>query len=308
MKNFADRLIERSRRLDSVVCVGLDPQLERLPKELLAPALEQSGDKLEGAAEAVAQFCREVIGVVADTAVAVKPQAAFFEKLGWPGMRALAEVCRRAHEAGLLVIADVKRGDIGSTAAAYAQAYLGRQELGTEVVRAWTADAVTVNPYLGQDGVEPFVREAARFGGGVFVLVRTSNPSAGQLQDLSTAGKKVYEHVAELLAEQAHVLAGEAGYSALGAVVGATYPEELADLRKRMPRNLFLVPGYGAQGGTAEDVAAAFDLDGNGAVVNASRSVIFAFEKTRETPWKDAVRQAAADMREELNRVRRRRK
>ena len=307
MTTLADRLVGRIEERNSVVCVGLDPVLERIPHAIVEDAFARLGRNLEGAAEAASLFCRGLIETVADVAVAVKPQSACFEKLGWQGCKAYHDVCRSAQEAGLLVIADVKRNDIGSTASAYASGYLGTQDLGQGPLRAWPVDAVTVNPYLGRDGIEPFIDEGVRGGTGLFVLVRTSNRSATQFQDLIADGRPVFEHVADWLSSQADRLVGACGYSGLGAVVGATYPDELERLRRLMPTSLFLVPGYGAQGAGATEVAAAFDAGGLGALVNASRSIIYAGESSPGQSWQDAARAAALVMRDDLNRVRRKR-
>ncbi len=287
---FADRLMAEMISKRSQVVVGIDPRLEQLPPELagMPPA------------DAFVAFAHGVVEAVAEHAAAVKPQVAFFEALGCEGMRAYAETVRIAREAGLLVIGDVKRSDIASTAAAYATAHLGAD--GGDFV----ADAVTVNPYLGADGVRPFLDAAAAHGRGVFALVKTSNPSSADIQDLDCGGRPLYERVAELVEEWGAPLRGESGYSSLGAVVGATYPQELARLRELMPHTPFLVPGFGAQGGGVDEVKAAFDPDGLGAVVNSSRGIIFAYEKepyrTEFGPgrWREAVRAAAEEMRGEL--------
>ena len=306
MKNFADRLNALVLERDSVLCLGLDPVLDRIPAPILDSTVGRHGLSFESASEAFLIFSTQLLEAVGPLAVAVKPQVAYFEKLGWPGMKAYAEVCLAAHRAGLIVIADVKRNDIGSTASAYASAWIAEQDSDAGPVRAWQADALTVNPYLGHDGIDPFVSEAQAHGTGLFVLVRTSNPSARQFQDLSAGGRPLYEHVAAWLASQADKLVGASGYSSLGAVVGATYPDELRALRALMPANLFLVPGYGAQGAGPDEVAPAFDRQGLGAVVNASRSIIFAHQKAPDSPWKDAARRAALDMRDQLNAVRKR--
>jgi len=292
VEHFADRLLEAIERKGSPVCVGLDPLLERLPVDLSrraggAPA--QAGDDPAEAAALLERFCVEVIDAVADIVPAVKPQVAHFERYGGAGMSAYHQVMRTAKQAGLLVIADVKRGDIGSTAAQYAAAYLKGPD---------GPDAITVSGYFGADGLSPFV-EAARDGGnGLFVLVRTSNPSARDVQDFTDAeGKTLFQHTAQCVASlgEAGELIGARGYSLVGAVVAATYPQEARLLREIMSQQLFLVPGYGAQGAGAEDCAAAFKPDGTGAIVNASRSVIYAFRRPGqvEADWKAAVREAA---------------
>jgi len=304
VKNFADRLNRLITDRDSVVCLGLDPVLERIPAEVTAQVVGQRGLSLETAAETVLLFSCQLIDALADLVVVVKPQVAYFEKLGWHGMKAYHEVCLAARRAGLLVIADVKRNDIGSTAAAYAAGWLGSLDADAGPVRPWPVDALTVNPYLGHDGIDPFIVEAQSAGAGLFVLARTSNPSARQFQDLTSDGRRLFQHVAAFLNDAAPKLLGDSGYSSLGAVVGATYPEELAQLRALMPTNLFLVPGFGAQGAGPKEVAAAFNPDGLGAVVNASRSIIYASESAPDTSWKDAARQAAALMRDQLNTIR----
>lgn len=254
-----------------------------------------------GWAAAFTVFCRGVIDVVAGLVPAVKPQAAFFEQLGPAGSAALAEVVHYAQSKGLLVILDGKRNDIGSTAAAYAHGYLGAGGQSP-----WGADALTVTPYLGDDGVRPFVEVATARGAGVFVLVKTSNPGGGQFQDLVADGRPLYRHVADYVEPLARQTAGEGGYGAVGAVVGATFPGQLSELRAAMPHTWFLVPGYGSQGGTAADVAAAFDRHGRGAIVNNSRGIIFAHarspyaERFGPSRWQEAVEAATRDMIDQL--------
>jgi len=297
-ENFADRLLTAVEQKGSPVCVGIDPRHDRLPGELAvgpdAPPEERIGR--------VAEFCWQVLQAVAPLVPTVKPQSACFEAYGPAGVDTYFQVVRWAHELGLLVIGDTKRNDIGSTAEAYAAAHLAGPD---------RPDAITVNAYLGGDGLEPFLEICAAEGKGVFVLVRTSNPSAGEVQDFAGAGgKKLYQHVADLVASRGagEELMGRRGYSAVGAVVAATYPDEARELRRRMPQQVFLVPGYGAQGATADDCAASFNPDGTGAIVNASRSVIYAFarEEYAEADWKQAVAAAAAafagDIRDALRR------
>jgi orotidine-5'-phosphate decarboxylase len=250
------------------------------------------------AAKAYVEFCRGVIDVVAPLVAVVKPQVAFFEELGPPGMAALAEVIDYARRQGLMVIVDAKRNDIGSTAQAYASAYFGP-------TAAWPSDALTVSPYLGDDSLSPFVSAATENGGGVFVLVKTSNPGGTQFQDLETGGKPLYEHVAAYVEQLAATTADASGYGNVGAVVGATYPEQLAELRRLMPHAWLLIPGYGSQGGTAADVAAGFDASGLGAIVNNSRGIIFAhlrkeFAHFGAARWQDAVAAATKEMIETL--------
>lgn len=291
---FADRLAAAVRQSDSIVCVGLDPRLEQLP----APIRDAFGsDSPDARAAAYLQFCSGIIDVVRGRVACVKPQAAFFEQLGPAGMVALGEVIRRAGSAGLLVILDGKRNDIGSTAEAYADAYLGA---GT--ASPWGSDALTVSPYLGRDSLEPFANQCDQRHAGIFVLVKTSNPAGGWLQDRRSAGEPIYRAVASLVAELNQGRIGPSGYGPVGAVVGATYPDQLAELREAMPASWILVPGYGAQGGSAADVRRALDRDGLGAVVNSARHLIFAHrrpefrERYGESRWQDAVAAAVAEM------------
>ncbi|MBX3439693.1 MAG: orotidine-5'-phosphate decarboxylase [Planctomycetaceae bacterium] len=306
MTDYATRLRRAVSAKGTPACVGLDPRLKQLPPEVIARTTSGRTDAA-AVARAYGEFCRRVIDVVAPLVPVVKPQAAFFEELGPPGMDALAEVIRSARNAGLIVICDAKRGDIGSTAEAYARGYLAGED---PDAAAWGADALTVNPYLGVDTLQPFVDIAVERGGGLYVLVRTSNPGAGTFQDHRSDGKPLFTKVAEAVETLAHQTAsgGADEYGAVGAVVGATYPEELAELRGLMPHAPLLVPGYGSQGGTAADVAAAFQSDGQGAVVNSSRGVIFAYEQEPYRSryglqnWEQAIEDAARAMIEDLAR------
>ncbi len=276
--HFADRLLDAIAAKGSPVCVGLDPRLDRLPAEL---AEREPG-------EAIGAFCWSVLEAVAPVVPAVKLQSAYFEAFGADGVEAYFSAVRAVRELGLIVIGDVKRNDIGSTAEAYAVGHLRQPD---------TPDAITVNGYLGGDGIAPFIDAATETGKGLFVLVRTSNPSAATLQGIADAdGTKLFEHAADMVAglgDESTV--GTSGYSNVGAVVGATWPAEAKELRERMPRQLILVPGYGAQGATAADCAASFKADGTGAIVNASRSVIYAFSMDQYAgrPWQEAVAAAA---------------
>jgi orotidine-5'-phosphate decarboxylase len=296
MPGFPDRLAAAVARRKNPVVVGLDPRWGQLP-----PSLTAGVDASDRAAVAscYARFCGEVIDAVAPLVPAVKPQTAFFEQLGPAGMSALAGVIEHARRAGLLVIADGKRNDIGPTAAAYADGWLGAES-------AWRADALTVSPYLGADSLDPFVEVATARDCGIFALVKTSNPGGGHLQDLLADGQTVYRHVARLIDELAVQTCGSSGYGAVGAVVGATYPDQLAELRQAMPRAWLLVPGYGSQGATARDVAGAFAADGLGAVVNNSRGILFAhsrreYERFGPARWLEAVAAATCDMIDELS-------
>jgi orotidine-5'-phosphate decarboxylase len=279
MPHFADRLADAVRRKGTALCVGLDPRRESLPVSL----------REDDPAAAYEAFCLRVLEIVAPVVGVVKPQSAFFEACGPAGMAALQTVLRRAKDLGLVTILDAKRGDIASTAAAYAEA----------AFTALDADALTVNPYLGRDAVEPFVTAARRDGRGLFVLVRTSNPGAGLFQDLACDGRPVYQHVADAVAAWNGEHLGTSGLGDVGAVVGATHPAELKLLRERLPDVWLLVPGYGAQGGTAADVRAAFRADGLGAVVNSSRGVTFPF-RPGDANWEAAVEAATRAAASEL--------
>jgi orotidine-5'-phosphate decarboxylase len=250
---------------------------------------------LASVAKATECYCRAVIDAVVDSAAIIKPQAAFFEQLGPHGMVALHALVAYCRQCGLDVLLDGKRGDIGTTAEGYADAYLGRQS-------PWSCDALTVNPYLGDDTLEPFVKTANQRGAGVFVLVKTSNPGSGFLQDLELDGQRIYHRVSQVVQRHAAGSAGQSGYGNIGAVVGATYPEQLGEMREAMPNAWLLIPGYGAQGGTAKDVAVGFDPNGLGAIVNSSRGIIFAYllPKYQHLPWQEAIAQASRDMASEL--------
>jgi len=297
--HYADRLDDAIRRKGTPALVGIDPRLDLLPVEVLERAQQAGGDRDQVAAAAFEEFCFRLIDVVAPLVPAVKPQAAFFEQYGPAGVAVLGRVIRQARKAGLLVICDGKRGDIGSTAEAYASAYLAGAD---PDAAPFAADALTVNPYLGADTLEPFVETAATRGGGLYVLVRTSNPGAGTFQDLLADGQPVYRHAARMVQELACSSMGDGGYGAIGAVVGATYPRELAELREAMPEVPLLVPGYGSQGAGAGDVAAAFGPDGLGALVNSSRGINFAYRREPfeqefgEPRWEEAVEAATRQM------------
>jgi len=296
VQNFADRLCAAVKLRRSHAVVGIDPVLPRIPEFIKRDAAAQYGKTARGAAAALLAFSRLVIDAVAGQVALVKPQSAFYEMYGHWGVAAFWETIRYARSKGLLTIADAKRGDIGSTAEGYASAFFGHPNpLETwEEPDQW-ADSLTVNPYLGSDGLVPFVQRARARGTGVFVLVKTSNPSSGELQDQPLfSGESLSQQVAKLVHSLGEGLVGQSGYSAVGAVVGATYPEDLKQFRSEMPQAIFLVPGYGAQGGTAADVVGAFNLDGFGAVVNASRSVIYAFSGTDPSPGEAAAAIAAA--------------
>lgn len=295
MPHFTQRLIQAVRAKGNPVVVGLDPRAESLP-----PGFITGQGPLESA-RGYARFCHEVLDVVAPLVPAVKPQIAFFEQCGPSGMAALQEVIDYAVSRNLIVILDGKRNDIGSTAEAYAEAYLGRKP-----DSAWGCDALTVNPYLGEDSLQPFVAAAVKREAGIFVLVKTSNPGGGKFQDLTLDGRPLYRHVAELVESLALQTAMGEPYGVVGAVVGATYPQQLAELRKVMPHAWLLLPGYGTQGATAADCLPAFDGSGLGALVNSSRAILFAYrrpeyrERFGAARWQEAVEAATRQMIAEL--------
>lgn len=303
--HFADKLSRAIQRKRSRLCVGIDPRFELLPGELVAKALDRTSSRAEAAAMAVRDFSLSVIEAVSPIVPCVKVQLAYFEALGWRGLKAFDEVTRAASDSGLVVIADGKRGDIGATSEAYARAYLGGFKICEKQIVPFETDALTVNPYMGGDAVLPFVKQAAENAKGVFVLVRTSNPSGAELQDRIVDGRPVWEHVADLVHEWGDVTrVGDSGYLPVGAVVGATRPAELARLRELLPDVIFLVPGFGAQGGSAADTVAAFDKKGLGAVVNSSRAILF--PKSRrgaldDSNWMTAVVQAAKESSRAIN-------
>jgi len=293
MKHFADRLAALVRARGNAVCVGLDPRWEALPASLRQ---RHGTDSLGHIAAAVGEFCTRVLDIVAPLVPVVKPQMAFFEALGPEGLAELQRLLRKSHDLGLLTILDGKRNDIASTAAAYADAAFGGTRLAGRTYPVWEADAITINPYLGRDAVEPFLESARRVAAGLFVLVRTSNPGAGQFQDLSVASKDnatrpLYQHVGDAVAAWSRENLGACGLGDVGAVVGATYPAEMALLRQKLPQSIFLVPGFGAQGGKADDAAPAFRADGLGAIVNSSRGILFPF-KPDEPRWEARIEES----------------
>ena len=283
---------------------GLDPKPEQIPPHILKAAYAEKGETLAGAAEAVWQFNKGLIDALKDVVPAVKPQAAYYERLGWQGLAVMEKTIAYAKEQGLFVIADIKRGDIGSTAQAYADAWLGETQVGGAALTAFGADCVTLNGYMGSDTVGPFVDTCKKYDKCLFLLAKTSNPGSGELQNLTAGDKLVYQLLGDMAEKLGEGTVGKYGYSLSGAVTGATWPEELRELRARLPHTFFLVPGYGAQGGTAEDVQYAFDQDGRGAIVNASRSIMCAWQKTGGdgTDYQEAARAAAVDMRDAIGR------
>lgn len=302
-----NRLIQKIQKTKAPICVGLDPMLNYIPGHILKRSFADFGETMEGAADAIWNFNKEIVDNTYDLIPSVKPQIAMYEQFGIEGLKIYQKTVRYCQEKGLLVIGDAKRGDIGSTSAAYATAHLGKVRVGNSVCTAFNSEFVTVNPYLGTDGIKPFVDVCREDDKGLFVLVKTSNPSSGEFQDQLVNGRPVYELVAEKVVEWgADCMDGT--YSNVGAVVGATYPEMSAVLRKLMPKTYFLVPGYGAQGGTAADLKPCFNEDGLGAVVNSSRGIIAAYKQEKYARFgarhfAEASRQAVIDMAADINSV-----
>lgn len=297
-------LVKRIEELDAPIVVGLDPMLDFVPQHLLKKAFDEKGENPEGLAEAIWQYNKGIIDATYDLIPAVKPQIAMYEQFGLEGLRVFKQTVDYCKSKGLVVIGDIKRGDIGSTSGAYATAHLGKITIGEKTFRAFDEDFVTVNPYMGSDSVQPFIDVCKEEKKGLFVLVKTSNPSSGEFQDQPVDGRPLYELVGKKVAEWGEQLMGNS-YSYVGAVVGATYPEMGKILRKLMPKTYILVPGYGAQGGKAEDLVHYFNKDGLGAIVNSSRGIIAAYkqkgyEKYGAEAYADASRQAVINMREDI--------
>lgn len=298
-----DRLIARIDELKNPSVAGLDPKLEYVPRFLKDAFFVKDGHTLKAAAGAILAFNKALIDELCDIVPAIKPQAAYYEIYGWEGVRTLAETIRYAQQKGMYVMTDGKRNDIGATMTAYATAHLGKVMVDGVELEPFGADALTVNGYLGTDGIQPLLDVCQKYDKGIFVLAKTSNPSSGELQDRKIDGKSVYEIMGEMCEKWGEQQIGKYGYSAVGAVVGATYPEQLAELRAKLPHTMFLVPGYGAQGGGAKGVAGAFDANGRGAIVNSSRAIMCAYQKEENCPEEDfakAARREAIRMRDDI--------
>ena len=300
-----NKLVSKIKKQNAPIVVGLDPMMKFVPKHLQDAAFEQYGETLEGAAEAIWQFNKAIIDNIYDIVPAVKPQIAMYEQFGIEGLKAFKKTVDYCHEKDMVVIGDVKRGDIGSTSEAYAVAHLGKVTVGSKKIAAFDEDFATVNPYLGSDGINPFTKVCKEEKKGIFILVKTSNPSSGEFQDKLIDGRPLYEHVGAKVDEWGRECMGD-DYSYVGAVVGATYPEMGAALRKIMPKAYILVPGYGAQGGKGSDLVNFFNKDGLGAIVNSSRGIIAAYTKDEyakfgEKNFAEASRQAALDMIADIN-------
>ncbi len=273
-----NKLVEKIKKTEAPIVVGLDPMLAYVPEHVQQKAFAQYGETLEGAAEAIWQFNKEIVDHVCDLVPAVKPQIAMYEQFGVPGLAAFQKTVEYCKSKDLVVIGDIKRGDIGSTSAAYAIGHLGKVRVGSREYAPFDEDFATVNPYLGSDGVNPFIKVCQEEKKGIFVLVKTSNPSSGEFQDRRIENRPLYEHVGEMVAEWGEQCMGDS-YSYVGAVVGATYPEIGKVMRKVMPKAYILVPGYGAQGGQGKDLSHFFNEDGLGAIVNSSRGIIAAYKQ-----------------------------
>lgn len=299
-----NKLIEKIQQNKAPIVVGLDPMLDYIPEHVKQNAYKEKGETLAGAAEAIWQYNKAIIDATYDLIPAVKPQIAMYEQFGIEGLIAYKKTIDYCKEKDLVIIADIKRGDIGSTSTAYAVGHLGKVQVGSKQYYGFNEDFVTVNPYLGSDGIDPFIEVCKEEKKGLFILVKTSNKSSGEFQDRLIDGKPLYEHVAKKVIEWGEQHMGN-DYSYIGAVVGATYPEMGKELRKLMPKTYFLVPGYGAQGGKGADLVHYFNTDGLGAIVNSSRGIIAAYkqagyEKFGAECYADASRQAVVDMKEDI--------
>ncbi len=299
-----EKLVERIKKLEAPIVVGLDPTLNFVPGFLLDKAVNEKGETLEAAADAIFEFNKKIVDAVYDLIPAVKPQIAMYEQFGIPGLMAYKQTVDYCHEKGLLVIGDAKRGDIGSTSTAYAIGHLGKVKIGGTEIAPIDTDFLTINPYMGSDSVVPFVEECKKNDKGLFILVKTSNPSSGEFQDQKVGKKAVYELVGKKVDEWGAELVKN-GYSDVGAVVGATYPEMGEVLREIMPKAYILVPGYGAQGGTAAELKSFFNKDGLGAIVNSSRGIIAAYKQDKYAEYgaegfAEAARAAVIDMKNDI--------
>ena len=299
-----EKLVERIKKLEAPIVVGLDPTLNFVPGFLIDKAINEKGETLEAAADAIFEFNKKIVDAVYDLIPAVKPQIAMYEQFGIPGLMAFKKTLDYCHEKGLLVIGDAKRGDIGSTSTAYAIGHIGKVKVGSTEIAPFDEDFLTINPYMGSDSVVPFVEECKKYDKGLFILVKTSNPSSGEFQDQKVGKKAVYELVGKKVDEWGAELIKN-GYSDVGAVVGATYPEMGEVLREIMPKAYILVPGYGAQGGTAAELKPFFNKDGLGAIVNSSRGIIAAYKQEKYAEYgaegfAEAARAAVIDMKKDI--------
>lgn len=297
-----DRLIEKIEQTKNPTVAGLDPKLDYVPEYIKRKCFEKHGETLKGAAKALLEFNKGLIDALYDIVPAVKPQAAYYEMYGFQGMKTLYKTQEYARSKGMYVITDGKRNDIGTTMEAYAMAHLGKVKVGSEEYEPFLGDALTVNGYLGSDGIKPLISVCKENDKGIFVLAKTSNPSSGELQDKNVDGSPIYEYMGKMCEEWGKELPGVYGYSGIGIVAGATYPEQIKRLRELLPHTFFLIPGYGAQGASAKDIAAAFDKNGLGGIVNSSRGIMCAYQKQKcdEREFAEAARREAIRMRDEI--------
>ena len=297
-----DALIKGIVRTQNPTVAGLDPKLDYVPEYIKQKAFGEYGETLEGAAKAILEYNKGLIDALCEIVPAVKPQAAYYEMYGTEGVKALYETQKYASEKGMYVITDCKRNDIGTTMEAYAIAHLGKVKVGSKEYSPFVADALTVNGYLGTDGIKPLIQICNEYDKGIFVLAKTSNPSSGELQDKLIDGVPVYEMMGKMCENWGKELMGEYGYSGVGIVAGATYPEQIAELRAKLPGTFFLIPGYGAQGASAKDISAAFDKNGLGGIVNSSRGIMCAYKKEGcdEKDYAGAAYREAVRMRDEI--------
>ena len=300
---FSKKLTTAILQKNSRVCVGLDPRLELIPEKIKQQAIKKHGKTFQAAAEAIRVFNRQVIDVVAPHVPIIKPQLAFYEQYGAAGVATFEDTVAYAHDNGLLVIADAKRGDIGSTSQAYANAFLGKTNIFEEEKAAFNADALTINPFLGEDSLLPFIDTCQKYGKGIFVLVKTSNIGGKDIQDLEVDGKTVSEKLAGMLNKHAGNYSSDEKYTNIGAVVGATFPEQAKGLRELMPRSIFLVPGIGAQGGDLNSLAVFFDPEGLGAIINSSRGIVFPKEAQGQDNYLEIIEGKAKELKEQINEV-----
>ena len=300
-----DRLVEKIKTLGAPIVVGLDPRINELPQHLKEESYAKKGKSPEGITAAILAFNKAIIDNICDLVPAVKPQIALYEQFGVAGLLCYLQTVQYAKEKGLIVIGDIKRGDIASTAQGYSNAFIGETDIEGQRVAVSNHDFITVNPYMGYDSIEPYLADCKQYDKGLFVLVKTSNPSSKDIQDLQTAdGRPVYAHVGQMVSQWGEGLIGSSGFSNIGAVVGATHPSQGQELRKLMPHTFFLVPGYGAQGGKATDLGGMLNNDGLGIIVNSSRGITGAYQsakyKTDDNDFAKAARQAVLDMKADL--------
>ncbi|AKL96795.1 orotidine 5'-phosphate decarboxylase PyrF [Clostridium aceticum] len=304
-----DRLIAKIEKTQNPTVVGLDPRLSFVPQYIKEEAYRNYGKTPKAAAKAFLEFNKKIIDGIHDIVPAVKPQVAMYEQYGAEGMQAYIDTLQYAKEKGLMVIGDIKRSDITSTAEAYADGHIGKVKVEEESYTVYQQDCITLNPYLGSDSIDPYMEHCKNYDKGLFILVKTSNPNSGEIQDLDVGGEKLYERVGKMVDQWGQSLIGKRGYSAIGAVVGATHPQQAEKLRGIMPKTYFLVPGYGAQGATAKDLKGYFNQDGLGAIINSSRGIIAAHQKQpyqskfTEKEFYLAAREAALDMKEDLQQI-----